>query len=522
MKIHRIKKLLTVLLVTLLALTPFALLSFAADDEIDLSGATRFVFSDSGISVTVGDYTGYKISGTSLTLNGAGTYVVSGSCANGSIKVKKATTDVVLVLDGLTLISSSETVTENTAPLTCNKGTGVTIVVAAGTTNTLTDSKYNNDDLYPENTDDDEHGGSAENAVIKCKAGSNVTLCGTGTLNVNAYGKTGIKGSADQGDAEVPVFDSTSVLTIKDATVNVTTAVDDADAIKAEATLNLLSGSITVNAKDDGIKSDFVLNIGETGTDGPTVRIEKAAEGIEGATVNVYSGNIYVNATDDGINAANGDVADRSEQFSYNQYGGYVYVNVTNGDGIDSNGSATLAGGTLEVYAPAQGDGDPLDTEYGCTFSGATVLAVGHAMMQQSYNATTPYVTFGGNSGMGGFGGMFGGGGSNLVAANSTVSIKDSSGNTIYTAKFAAPRSASYVVFSSPALTAGSSYSLYSGSASSATATASMQSNGGFSGGPGGPGGQPFDGSIGGGLLDRIRSFFQRIIDFFRNLLHLG
>lgn len=96
-----LQKAMEVLLTVLLALSATALGSFAADDY-DLTGATRFVFSDSNITVTAGDYTGYKISGTALTINAAGTYVVSGSCTNGSIKVKKGTTDIVLVLDGLT------------------------------------------------------------------------------------------------------------------------------------------------------------------------------------------------------------------------------------------------------------------------------------------------------------------------------------------------------------------------------------------------------------------------------------
>ncbi|MBQ4206773.1 MAG: hypothetical protein II621_00540, partial [Clostridia bacterium] len=85
---NKIRKLLAIVLVTLLALTPLSLLSFAADD-VDLSGATSFVFSDSSITVTEGSYTGYKVAGTALTINKAGTYVVSGSCANGTIVVKK-------------------------------------------------------------------------------------------------------------------------------------------------------------------------------------------------------------------------------------------------------------------------------------------------------------------------------------------------------------------------------------------------------------------------------------------------
>jgi len=520
---NKLKKALAVFLVTLLALTPLSLLSFAAD-SIDLSNATYYTFSDTN---------------NALTIKSAGTYVVSGTCSNGTIVVKKNVTGVTLVLNGLTLAASA------TAPITCNKGSGVTIYAAAGTTNNLSDDQYNNDDVYTDETLYPD----IENAVIKCKDGSKVTICGTGTINVNAYGKNGIKGGADlfeedaDGNATTTLLSAAS-LTIQDVTLNVTikhsykdpedASAYDGDAIKAEKELNILSGTVTVSANDDGIKCDYTLNIGAEGTTGPTIKVTKAAEGIEGAVVNVYSGNVYVNATDDGINAANGDIAERSADFQYNQYGGYVYINVTNGDGLDSNGSATLAGGTLEVYAPSQGDGDPIDTEYGCTLSGATVLAVGHAMMQQSYSATTPYVTFGGASG--GFGGMFGGNsGSNLVSANSTLMIRDASGNTVYTAKASAPRAASYVLFSSPSLTNGSNYTLYNGSTSVSTATASTAASGGM-GGPG-QGGQPGQGNHGnqggfGGSTDSTASgssffsffsnIFQRILAFFRSLFGLN
>ena len=40
--------------------------------------------------------TGYEIDGTALTITSSGTYTVSGSCADGSIKVKKSTTGVTL------------------------------------------------------------------------------------------------------------------------------------------------------------------------------------------------------------------------------------------------------------------------------------------------------------------------------------------------------------------------------------------------------------------------------------------
>ena len=373
MNMKRINKLTAIVTVLVMLLTITSLALTANTASYDTANATSFVFSDSGITVAEGAYTGYKVEGTALSITDAGTYIVSGSCSNGTIVVKKNVTGVTLVLDGLTLSASA------TAPLTCNKGSGVTIVAAGGSVNNLADDQYNNDDIY---TDEATYP-DIENAVIKCKDGSNVTICGAGTINVTANGKNGVKGGYDlyeedeDGNATDTLL-STASLTVKEVTLNITCNVNDG--LKSDKELNILSGNITVSAVDDGIKCDYVLNIGAEGTAGPTINVTKATEGIEGAVVNVYSGNVYVNATDDGVNAANGDIADRSTDFKYNQYGGYVYINVTNGDGIASNGSATLAGGVLEVYAPSQGDGDPIDTEYGCMFSGATVLAVGEPL----------------------------------------------------------------------------------------------------------------------------------------------
>lgn len=169
---------------------------FAAGD-----GGGSFVFSDTGIQVSSGA-SGYESEGTSLTVDTPGTYTVSGKCADGSIKIKKGTTGVTLILDGLELTS------EDTAPLACGKSSEVTVTAAEGTENTLADTEYNNDDEHPENE-------NAENAVIKCKDGSDVTLCGSGTLNINANGKNGIKSGAsteEEGEAS---------LTIEEITLNI-------------------------------------------------------------------------------------------------------------------------------------------------------------------------------------------------------------------------------------------------------------------------------------------------------------
>lgn len=145
----------------------------------------------SSISAADGDYNGYSIEGTALTISAAGTYAVSGSCADGSITVKAGTEDVTLVLNGLELTSTT------TAPIVCGKSTGVTIAVQSGTQNTLADTAANNKDSENASAD-------AESAVLKCKDGAQVVLCGSGTLNLSAAGKNGIKSGTENEGREAP------------------------------------------------------------------------------------------------------------------------------------------------------------------------------------------------------------------------------------------------------------------------------------------------------------------------------
>lgn len=505
--------------------------------EYQANGATYFTFTDGGITVSEGTYDGYKIEGTSLTINDSGTYVLSGSCADGSVKVKRGTTGVTLVLSGLTLTSST------TAPIACNKSTEVRIIVASGSVNTLTDSAKNNDDNYPDNT-------YAENAVIKCKDGSQVTLSGSGALNITANGKSGIKSGAttdEEGKAR---------MTISDLTLNITASVNDA--INAEQLLNVTSGNITISAGDDAIHSDYILNIGSENGEGPVINIKNCHGGLEAATLNVYSGNITIHASDDCLNAANSDLSGYA--FSLNIYGGTLVMDTTSGDGVDSNGSLTISGGTLVVWSANIADNQPLDADGTITISGGTVLAAGGSNgMGMNLSASQPYVIYGSASGMGsGMGGNFfpGGGRGNgnfpdrsdqsgdipsppnggftgdmpsphngdfsgdiptppsggfsgdtndtkggftggnpyggfpgnagssvSISSGSTITLKDSSGNTVYSGE--ALCSASVLIFSSSALENGETYTLYVNNTETGTATASADgssSTGGNSG----------------------------------------
>lgn len=366
----------------LLALLP-ARVWAAESTAYDTDGATAFTFTDSAITAKDGDYTGYNIVGTALTIEAAGTYIVSGSCQSGSITVKKGVTGVTLVLSGLTLTA------DGTAAIACNKSSGVTIVAQDGTTNILSDTETNNNDSYPDNT-------NAENAVIKCKDGSQVTLCGSGSLTVNANGKNGIKSGATT-DEEGEAW-----LVIRDLTLTISAPVNDA--INAEASLTILSGDLTIDTGDDAVHSDYYLTVGAAGTDGPTITVNSCSEGLEAADLSIAGGNITIHAGDDCLNAANSDLTGYA--FTLSISGGTLVMDTTSGDGIDSNGTLSISGGTVVVWTNSTADNQPLDADGTLSITGGTVLAAGGSagMGITLSGDSQPYVMFG-STGMGGMGG---------------------------------------------------------------------------------------------------------------------
>ena len=409
-------------------------------------------FSNDGI--TAADDSGLSIDGTSLTITAAGTYLLSGSCEDGSVKVQKGTTGVALVLDGLTLSS------QTTAPLICAKSTEVTIEAAAGTINMLSDTEANNDGSEDSNT---------ENAVIKCKDGSQVVLCGTGELILQANGKNGIKSGAStetEGDASLTIRELT--LTI-DAPVN--------DAVNAESILNVESGTLEISAGDDALHSDGELNIGADGTDGPSISITSCYEGLEGTVVNIFSGDIDLQSTDDCINAADSDQP--NGDFQINITGGSITASTSNGDGFDSNGDLIISGGSVAVWTANAADNEPLDADGTVTISGGTVLASGESSgMGIHLEASQPCVIFSGDSSEGG-----GFRQTALLTNGSSFSILSDDQTTLYSAE--AMCSASYIIFSSPDLTESGSCTL----SSEDTETTSSAQSGSISTGMGRRGG---------------------------------
>ena len=295
-----------------------------------LSNSAESLGADTANAVTVV----VSESNSDIKIKESGTYIITGSASNGNITVKKGTTGVVLVLKDLDLTSRTG------ATLSINKGSEVKII-AEGSVK-LTDAES----LADEDTDD--FGGAA----IKVKAGASVALTGSGTLIVNCSCKNGIKVSDLDDDDIADGYGEASLIIEGGLKLNVTAA---NDGINSGSDLYIKSGTVTVSAGDDGIKSDYILTIGMEGGSGPTVNIKNSEEGLEGATVNINSGSITVNATDDGINAGNSDLTGYT--YSLNILGGTVDVS-SGADGLDSNGNINLLGGLTTIVKAASNGGE--------------------------------------------------------------------------------------------------------------------------------------------------------------------
>ena len=306
--------------------------------KADYSNATEITVSDSESDVKIKD---------------SGTYIVTGSCLDGNITVKKGTAGVVLVLKDLDLTSKTG------AALLINKGAEVKIIVSGKVT--LTDAE----DI------EDEDSEGYDGAAIKIKAGASVVLSGDGALTLNGNCEHGIKVSDASFiiDGELPI--------------NITGV---EDGINSGADVTIKSGTINISAGADGIKSDYILTIGSDGSAGPVINVEESSEGLEGAIVNIYSGTINVNAKDDAINAANSELSGYT--FSINIMGGEISLS-SDADGLDSNGNINILGGHTTILKSASDGGG----EGGVDYEGRCYVAEGCL--------TNPYgVTF--DSGTGG------------------------------------------------------------------------------------------------------------------------
>lgn len=413
---------------------------------------------------------GVSVENGTITITSGGTYRLTGEYS-GQVKIEAGKSDTVrLVLDNAKITNSTG------AAINVVSAAEAIIYTAAGTTNTVADEAN-----YTATGDDDPDAAIYSTANLTLTGEGSLSVKGSyeegihttgglviasGTLEVNAA-NTGIKGK--------------DYVDITGGIVNVTAAQDGIKSTNTDdesmGFTRLSAGSVTVSAGDDGLKAPRTLEIS-----GGTLNIEKSNEGIEAQYINILDGDVTVNSSDDGINAslkdsssdtssdttsgtattgqrtqqnqngqvqqapAGGGAAPGGSQGSTGQNqnmpqpptdgampggggtfevvdaainisGGTVTVNAE-GDGIDSNGTATFSGGTVTVNGPVAGGNNALDSNGDLLLNGGTVTAGSTSDMFEapSSASTSGYLKITDSS---------------ALTQGSTVQVTDSSGTVV-------------------------------------------------------------------------------------------
>ncbi|MGN0143465.1 MAG: carbohydrate-binding domain-containing protein, partial [Clostridium sp.] len=225
------------------------------------------------------------------------------------------------------------------------------------------------------------------------------------------------------------------------------------DSIHTNDTLVINGGNLELISGDDGMHADSSLDI----NDG-NINISKSYEGVESQVININGGTIYVTSTDDGINAGGGSDGssvngrpgensfNTSSTCSLNINGGYIYVDAA-GDGLDANGSIYMTDGFVIVNGPTNSGNGALDYDNIFEISGGTLISAGSSGMLQAPSESSTQNSL--KIVM------------NTLDADTVVRIEDENGNELMT--FAPAKSFGSLVVSSPEITFGTSFKVYTG-----------------------------------------------------------
>ena len=404
------------------------------------------------------------ISGSVITIKAKGTYIISGTLDDGYIVVDAGDSDDIrLILKGANIISSDY------AAIYCLNADNVFITLEDGTENSLINSgEYDSKD------------DNSVDGVIFAK--TDVTINGAGSLTVSstAHGIVGkddvnITGGVITIESEKDGIQANDSVAIQNAIIGITCGKDDDP---TQGYIYILSGNVTIDADDDGITATSTLQI-----DDGTINIQNSYEGLEGQNILINGGNISIASSDDAINAvsaSSGDSMQADGTSSIVISGGSVYVR-SEGDGIDSNGTFEMSGGTLTVMGPTRGGNGSLDVNGSATITGGTVVMAGTSDMATNFtNAIQGAILI--NTGS--------------QAEGTDITVTDASGNVIVQAT--ADCSYQSVIISSPNLVKGNKYTVSAGNFSETVdlseyiyGSGSGFGAGGFPGG--GTGGNPGD-----------------------------
>ena len=269
-------------------------------------------------------------------------------------------------------------------------------------------------------------------------------------------------------------------LTVTGGSITVTSA---DDCVHANGSITVSGGTLLLASGDDGLHADDTVTLL-----GGEVTVSQAYEGIEGRFIEIGGGVIAVTATDDGLNASGGEGSFQFGRMPGNMEntvlpslhisGGTLSVNA-DGDGLDSNGDLIVEGGTVTVDGPTNGGNGALDSgsESGGRIlcNGGTILAIGSSGMAE---------TFGGDSAQCSFIHNY----SETFPAGTKIVISDENGETLFEHTSLKPFDS--ILFSSPLLTLGKTYTVSAGEQTDAVTMESVSNGGSFAmpGGFGRPG----------------------------------
>ncbi|MEV0902327.1 carbohydrate-binding domain-containing protein [Actinoplanes sp. NPDC049802] len=426
---------------------------------VQLAGGSTNTLADASSYAEDADVNAALFSAGHLTITGAGKLTVTG---NGN--------DGIASKDGLLVDSGTITVTAQDDGLR-----GKDYVVIDDGTITVT---AGGDGVKSDNEEDASTGYVAiAGGTVKLTskgdgvdAVTDVVVTG-GTVTVAAGGGHGVEPS---GDDSAKGLKAGVILVLEGGTVTVDSS---DDAVHSDGAVHFTGAGVTAASGDDGVHAE-----GQQIIDGGSLNVIAAVEGLEAADFVLNKGTVHVVSSDDGINGAGGTSAaetatdqgggfpgggpggggDTVGAFSVTVTGGTLVI-YSDGDGLDSNGTASITGGTVVVNGP-EGDGNgAVDVNGSFTISGGTLLAAGSAGM---------VVAPGTDSKQGWLSATL----DSAVAAGATVQIVDGDGEVVAT--YVTTKSTQNIVFSSSAITSGQKYTVHTGGEATGTTVGGLYESG--------------------------------------------
>jgi len=470
----------------------------SAKTVISLVEGTENILTDASVyneeKLADGETSAAICSKDDLVINGNGILVVNANSADGikvndTLKIIGGNINITAVDDGINAndyiaaFNASITVESGGDAIKCehtedDKGfiafeETILSVTSAG------DGVYASSALYMnESKADIVSGGSSENAIKK----------------QGGFGGFGRNNSSVVDDApSTKAIKAGTNIVINGGVFNLDSA---EDAIHSDKDITIKKGVFEILSGDDAVHAELNLVL-----EPETMNIAKCYEGLEGAYITINGGDIRIISNDDGINASGensnggmmmppgsfgGEEKTAEEDIWLTVNDGHIYIE-TSGDGFDSNGSAVINGGFLEIYGPensGNGSIDVGDGGYVLIMNGGSLLAAGSSGMAEHPTENSPQqsLTFYLEEN---------------YEAGSTIKISDSAGNEIVSGT--SNKRFNWICISTSSLIDGETYTLFINEAETATITA----NGGFastgtrSGGFGGFGRERPEGNFG-------------------------